>query len=107
VQGWRGPAHLSPEAFVKTPYPYLLLFADDPVAGGAERDRRQHRQRDRKLHLPLRVPLGHHVSNARVPRRGKHNTGNGRGLLRDVSTAGHRRAPGARGGTAGRYASAP
>lgn len=63
-----------PEAFAKPPQPHLLLFADDHVAGGAERDRWQHRQCDRKLHLPLRVPLWHHVSSACIPWRGKRDT---------------------------------
>uniref|UniRef100_A0A8B9ZYB7 Multidrug and toxin extrusion protein n=1 Tax=Anas zonorhyncha TaxID=75864 RepID=A0A8B9ZYB7_9AVES len=49
-----GLARVSPQLLQPCP----LLLADDHVAPGAERDRRQHRQRDRQLHLPLRVPPG-------------------------------------------------
>lgn len=87
-----------PEAFAEPPQPHLLLFADDHVAGGAERDRWQHRQCDRKLHLPLRVPLWHHVSSACIPWRGKRDTWHWEGLIRESGTTC------ARGGTVGPYA---
>lgn len=62
-----GLARVSPQLLQPCP----LLLADDHVAPGAERDRRQHRQRDRQLHLPLRVPPGNLVSSAP---RGKKDT---------------------------------